>query len=68
MKGDRVECVINGAVVAGYNKAALVTAGKLKSLDGVYGLRFAHNTEVTVTGLTMTIMVSSTAASPCSTA
>ena len=44
----------NGAAVAGYNKAAVVTAGKLKSLDGVYGLRFAHNTEVTVTGLTMT--------------
>src|SRR5712691_11474822 len=54
VKGDRVECVINGAVVAGYNKAALVTARKLKSLDGAYGLRFAHNTEVTVTGLTMT--------------
>jgi hypothetical protein len=54
VKGDRVECSINGAVVAGYNKAALVAAGKLKSLDGVYGLRFAHNTEVTVTGLTMT--------------
>jgi hypothetical protein len=54
VKGARVECVINGTVVAGYDKAALVTAGKLKSLDGVYGLRFAHNTEVTVTGLTMT--------------
>ena len=54
VKGDRVECAINGAVVAGYNKSALVTAGKLKSLDGVYGLRFAHNTEVTVTGLTIT--------------
>jgi hypothetical protein len=54
VKGDRVECAINGAVVAGYNKSALVTAGKLKSSDGVYGLRFAHNTEVTVTGLTMT--------------
>jgi hypothetical protein len=51
VKGDRVECAINGTVVAGYNKAALVTAGKLKSLDGVYGLRFAHNTEVTVTCL-----------------
>ncbi len=54
VKGDRVECVINGTVVAGYDKGALVTAGKLKSLDGVFGLRFAHNTEVTVTGLTMT--------------
>jgi hypothetical protein len=54
VKGDRVECAINGTVVAGYDKAALVTAGKLKSLDGVYGLRFAHNTEVTVTGLSVT--------------
>ncbi len=54
VKGDRVECAINGTVVAGYDKPALVTAGKLKSTDGVYGLRFAHNTEATVTGLTMT--------------
>jgi hypothetical protein len=54
VKGDRVECSINGTVVAGYDKAALVAAGKLKSLDGIYGLRFAHNTEVTVSGLTVT--------------
>ena len=54
VKGDRVECAINGTVVASYPKADLVTAGKLKSTDGVYGIRFAHNTEATVTGLTMT--------------
>lgn len=54
VKGDRVECIINGTVVATYEKSALVAAGKLKSLDGVYGLRFAHNTDVNVTGLTMT--------------
>jgi hypothetical protein len=54
VKGDRVECAINGAVVAGYDKSALVTAGKLKSTDGIYGIRAAHNTELTVTGLTMT--------------
>lgn len=53
VKGDRVECAINGTVVAGYDKAAVVTAGKLKSTDGVYGLRFAHNTDVTVTGLSV---------------
>ena len=53
VKGDRVECAINGKVVAGYDKAALVTAGKLKSTDGIYGLRFAHNTEATVSGLAM---------------
>ena len=50
VKGDTVSCSINGAVVGTYNKPDLVTGGKLKSLDGVYGLRFAHNTEVEVTG------------------
>ncbi len=54
VKGDRVECSINGTVVAGYDKAAVVTAGKLKSTDGVYGLRFAHNTEVVVKGFGVT--------------
>ena len=54
VKGDRVECAINGTVVAGYDKSALVTPGKLTSTDGVYGLRFAHNTEVMVSGLSMT--------------
>jgi len=54
VKGDRVECAINGTVVAGYDKSALITAGKLTSTDGVYGIRFAHNTEATVTGLSMT--------------
>jgi hypothetical protein len=54
VKGDKVECAINGTVVGSYDKAAVVTAGKLKSTDGVYGIRFAHNTEATVTGLTVT--------------
>jgi len=54
VKGDKVECSINGTVVGSYNKADLVAAGKLKSTDGVYGLRFAHNTEAVVTGFTMT--------------
>ena len=35
-------------------KADLVTAGRLKSTDGVYGIRFAHNTEGTVSGLALT--------------
>ena len=53
VKGDKVECAINGTVVASYDKSALVTAGKLKSTDGVYGIRFAHNTDAIVTGLTV---------------
>jgi len=40
------------------NKAAgvgaPVTAGRLKSTDGVWGIRFAQNTEATVTGLSVT--------------
>ena len=54
VKGDKVECAINKKVVASYNKADLVTEGKLKSTDGVYGVRFAHNTEAIVTGLKVT--------------
>ncbi|MEO8481569.1 MAG: hypothetical protein ABI634_05115 [Acidobacteriota bacterium] len=54
VKGDKVTCSINGAEVASYDKAALVTAGKLKSTDGTYGIRFAHNTDAVVTGLSMT--------------
>jgi hypothetical protein len=54
VKKDKVECAINGTVVASYDKSAVVGPGKLKSTDGVYGIRFAHNTEATVTNLTMT--------------
>jgi hypothetical protein len=50
VKGDKVTCSINGTAVGTYDKSSLVTAGKLKSTDGIYGLRFAHNTEVNVTG------------------
>jgi hypothetical protein len=54
VKGDKVECAINGTVVASYAKADVVTEGKLKSTDGIYGVRFSHNTEGTVTDLKMT--------------
>jgi hypothetical protein len=54
VKGGRVECSINGTVVAGYDKDAVVAPGKLASTDGIYGLRFAHNTDVIVTGLSLT--------------
>ena len=50
---DSVDCSINGKVVASYPKAEVVGAGKLKSTDGVYGIRFAHNTDAVVTGLTV---------------
>ena len=54
VKGDKVECAINGTVVGSYPKADVVAAGKLKSTDGLFGIRFGHNTEAMVSGLTMT--------------
>ena len=54
VKGDEVTCSINGTVVGTYKKSDVVGPGKLKSTDGVYGVRFGHNTEATVSGLTMT--------------
>ncbi|HEU4748637.1 MAG TPA: hypothetical protein VFS56_09065, partial [Gemmatimonadaceae bacterium] len=54
VSGDKVQCAINGTVVATYNKSDVVGAGKLKSTDGIYGIRFAHNTEGLVTGLRVT--------------
>jgi hypothetical protein len=51
VKDGKVECAINGTVVASYDKAAVVADGKLKSTDGIYGVRFAHNTEGTVADL-----------------
>lgn len=53
VKGDSVQCAINGTVVGTYAKSDLVADGKLASTDGVYGLRFAHNTEAIVSGLTV---------------
>ena len=54
VKGDKVTCSINGTEVASYDKSAVVGAGKLKSTDGVYGIRFGHNTEAVVKGLSLT--------------
>ena len=54
VKGGRAECSINGTVVAGYDKAELVTAGKLRSTDGVFGIRFTHNVEAVIAGFGVT--------------
>ena len=45
---EKADCRINGTVVASIPKAELVGAGKLTSLDGIAGLRIAHNVDVNV--------------------
>ena len=54
VRGDKVECAINGTVVGSYPKAEVLGDAKLASTDGVYGIRLGHNTEAIVTGLTVT--------------
>lgn len=54
VKGDKIECAINGQVVGTYDKSAAVGEKKLKSTDGVYGIRFGHNTDAVVKGLALT--------------
>lgn len=54
VKGDKVSCSINNTVVGTYDRSAVVMAGKLKSTDGVYGIRFAHNTDAIVTNFKKT--------------
>jgi len=54
VKGDKIECAINGQVVGSYDKSAAVGANKLTSTDGVYGIRFGHNTDAVVKGLALT--------------
>ena len=56
VSADKVDCAVNGTVVGSYNKSDVVGAGKLKSTDGVYGIRFGHNTEAHIAGFTMTKM------------
>ena len=51
--GGMVECAINGTTVASYPAADVIGEGKLQSTDGIYGIRFGHNTEATVTGLSL---------------
>jgi len=54
VKGDKIECAINGQTVGTYDKSAVVGATKLTSTDGVYGIRFGHNTDAVVKGLALT--------------
>jgi len=54
VKGDKIECAINGQTVGTYDKSAVVGPNKLTSTDGVYGIRFGHNTDAVVKGLALT--------------
>jgi hypothetical protein len=50
VKGDKVECVVNGTSVWSGTKADITGPGKLESTDGVTGIRVSHNSDAVVTG------------------
>lgn len=56
VRGGKASCVINGTAVQTWDAAQLVGADKLKSTDGVYGVRVSHNLDLTMTPLTLSKM------------
>jgi hypothetical protein len=50
VKGDAVECLVNGRPVWSGTKADVTGPGKLPSLDGIAGIRVSHNSDALVTG------------------
>ena len=54
VRGGRVECIINGTTVAGFDRSEVVGSGKLESTDGMFGIRISHNVEVVATGFGLT--------------
>ena len=53
VRGGKASCVINGTEVQSFDAAQLVGADKLKSLDGLYGIRVTHNVDITVTPIAL---------------
>jgi hypothetical protein len=49
VRGDKVECVINGTSVWSGTKADVTGDGKLQSTDGIAGIRVSHNSDAIVT-------------------
>ena len=54
VSADKVECIINDKVAGTFAKTDVVGTGKLASTDGIWGIRFGHNTDAHVSGLKMT--------------
>lgn len=50
----KASCVINGTAVQTWNASDLVGADKLKSFDGIYGVRVSHNLDITMTPIAIT--------------
>jgi hypothetical protein len=54
VKGDKVECVVNGTAVWSGTKADVTGPGKLPSTDGIAGIRVSHNSDALVSNFAVT--------------
>ena len=54
VRGDTVECVVNGTAVWTGTKADVTGPGKLASTDGIAGIRVSHNSDALVTDFAVT--------------
>ena len=54
VKGDAVQCLVDGWPVWTGTRASLTGDGKLPSLDGIVGIRVSHSIDVKVTGFALT--------------
>ena len=48
VRGDKVDCTVNGTSVWSATKADVTGAGKLDSTDGITGIRVSHNSDALV--------------------
>jgi len=53
VRAGRVGCTVNGVEVFSGPAAGMVGPGKLRSTDGIYGLRVSHNLDIIVRSLEM---------------
>jgi len=53
VRGETVECVVNGTAVWSGAKADVTGPGKLPSTDGIAGIRVSHNADALVTNFTL---------------
>jgi hypothetical protein len=53
VRGDAVECTVNGASVWKGTKADVTGAGKLDSTDGATGIRVSHNSDAIVSNFAL---------------
>jgi hypothetical protein len=53
VKGDKVDCTVNGTSVWSGAKADVTGAGKLDATDGVTGIRVSHNSDAVVSNFSV---------------